>query len=825
MPATQSHEALRESELRLRLALDAAEIGVWEYDVPSGKLTWDARVHEVAEIPEGVELSFADHFLAVVHPEDKAQVAEAFGRLIAEGDGAQLSLICRVLGAQSGRLAWAALQGRALEPDGQGIRIIGTARDVTIERNAIEKLNALTQELEQRVEDAVAESRIWADMFQGTDDPIAAIDTHFRVIALNSAYARSFERYFGRPIKIGDELNDALSGQPEFKPVALSVWQRALDGEIVEVPRSGEADHDGAYFDVKFRPLHDRAGRRIGAFQYSRDVTLQVEAYRQMKAAQSLLDRAQKMEALGHLTGGVAHDFNNLLQVISGNLQLLRKDVLGSDKAERRVENALAGVARGSKLASQLLAFGRRQPLEPKVVNLGRLLNGMDDMLRRTLGEEVELETVFSGGLWNSLVDPSQIENAVLNLAINARDAMNGRGRLTLEAGNAVLDEAYARRHADVEPGQYVMVAVTDTGGGISPEILEKVCEPFFSTKAEGSGTGLGLSMVHGLVKQSGGHIKIYSEVGEGTTVKLYLPRAVQAEDVWGEPETQDVRGGDETILVVEDDEEVRETAVALLSDLGYRVLKAPDAASGLAVVESGIHIDLLFTDVVMPGPVRSPELARRAKDIKPGLGVLFTSGYTQNAIVHGGRLDSGVELLPKPYTREALARKIRHVLGNSAQRQIKPTVADQRPGISTTAKKSVEEGSGSAARNLLLLLVEDDEMIRVNAAEMLSSLGHTVVQVADAAGALRSLDERSFDAVIADRGLPDSSGDELAQRILAVAPDTPIIFASGEAVGLPDEAVQDAIYLIKPYGLEDLRRALAKAIEVPQRLDARSVN
>ncbi|RYD60651.1 MAG: hybrid sensor histidine kinase/response regulator, partial [Verrucomicrobiaceae bacterium] len=272
--------------------------------------------------------------------------------------------------------------------------------------------------------------------------------------------------------------------------------------------------------------------------------------------------RSQRMEALGQLTGGVAHDFNNLLQVVSGNLQLLSKDIAGNPRAETRVQNALAGVSRGAKLASQLLAFGRRQPLEPKVVNVGRFLQGMDDMLRRTLGEEIELETIVAGGLWNTLIDPNQIENAVLNLAINARDAMNGHGRLTIEATNASLDDAYARDN-DAQPGQYVLIAVTDTGSGIPPDVLDKVFEPFFSTKPEGKGTGLGLSMVYGLVKQSNGHIKIYSEVGHGTSVKVYLPRTHDREEVFTDLRSAPVQGGTETVLVVEDDDEVRETTVA----------------------------------------------------------------------------------------------------------------------------------------------------------------------------------------------------------------------------------------------------------------------
>lgn len=388
-----------------------------------------------------------------------------------------------------------------------------------------------------------------------------------------------------------------------------------------------------------------------------------VEEISERRAAEVALQRAQRMESIGKLTGGVAHDFNNLLQIISGNLQLLGTDVAGNERAERRIANAMAGVQRGAKLASQLLAFGRRQPLEPKVINVGRLVGGMEDLLRRSIGEAVEMETVVSGGLWNTFVDPNQVENAVLNLAINARDAMDGMGKLTIEVRNAILDHDYSATNHDVEPGQYVMLAVSDTGSGIPSAIIDNVFEPFFTTKPEGKGSGLGLSMVYGFIKQSGGHVKIYSESDQGTTVKLYLPRVHEAEDVAVGPEPVDASGGTETILVVEDDEEVRTTVTEMLRDLGYKVLTAKDATSAYPILESGVKIDLLFTDVVMPGPLRSPELARKARERIPGIAVLFTSGYTENAIVHGGRLDPGVNLLTKPYSRQALARRIRDAL------------------------------------------------------------------------------------------------------------------------------------------------------------------
>ncbi len=437
----------------------------------------------------------------------------------------------------------------------------------------------------------------------------------------------------------------------------------------VAAPRLGDhgefLGHIGSVLDITERREAERILHRTNEILEQRVAA----ALKERAEVEEQLRQAQKMEAIGRLTGGVAHDFNNVLQVISGNLQMLTRDVAANPRAERRLQTAVAGVARGSKLASQLLAFGRRQPLAPKVVNLGRLIIGIDDMLRRALTEGIEIEAVMGGGLWNAFVDPAQVENALLNLAINARDAMDGHGKLTIEASNAFLDDAYAAQHGDVSPGQYVMVAVTDTGHGIAPDLLDRVFEPFFTTKPEGEGTGLGLSMVYGFVKQSGGHIKIQSEVGHGTTVRIYLPRSHQREEVEADAATSLASGGSETVLVVEDDDSVRQTVVGMLSDLGYRVIEAPDAQTALAMVESGAAIDLLFSDVVMPGPLRSSEMARQARQRLPNMAVLFTSGYTASAIMHGGRLDDGVELLSKPYTFEALARKVRHVLRNQWQR------------------------------------------------------------------------------------------------------------------------------------------------------------
>jgi CheY-like chemotaxis protein len=396
-------------------------------------------------------------------------------------------------------------------------------------------------------------------------------------------------------------------------------------------------------------------------------------------------------------------------------------------------------------------------------------------------------------------VDRSQLTQVLLNLAINARDAMDGEGRLTIEVGNAFLDQDYADGHADVSAGQYVMLAVTDTGCGMAPELIEKIFEPFFTTKAEGRGTGLGLSMVYGFVKQSSGHIKVYSEVDHGTTFKLYLPRSNESEDLLVSDEGRPVRGGTETVLVVEDDDAVRELAVATLADLGYAVLKARDANAALTIVESGVPIDLLFTDVVMPGPLKSPELARKARDRLPNLAVLYTSGYTQNAIVHHGRLDEGVELLSKPYSREALARKLRHVLASQAQ--------------GATAK--LAHGVGSPPPRALsrtVLLCDDEDLVRDALGELLQARGFRALLASGGAEALQLAARNDFDVLIADVGLADMSGMELARRVRESRPDCPVLFASGRRESLPAE-LADAAFILKPFGIEELCDAIESAL------------
>jgi PAS domain S-box-containing protein len=384
--------------------------------------------------------------------------------------------------------------------------------------------------------------------------------------------------------------------------------------------------------------------------------------------AEAALRQAQKMEAVGQLTGGIAHDFNNLLTIILGNLDAAKRHL--GDNAEARITraigNALVGANRAATLTQRLLAFSRRQPLAPKPTNANRLVSGMSDLLHRTLGETIELETVLSPRLWQTEIDPHQLENAILNLAVNARDAMPEGGKLTIETANTHLDRNYIAENAEVTPGQYVAICISDTGSGMDAETAAKAFEPFFTTKEVGKGTGLGLSMVYGFVKQSGGHLKIYSEPGHGTTIKIYLPRLqghLSVEEANSVPIVP--RGtNEETILVCEDDDDVRAYTVEMLRELGYRVLEAHDGSSALRLLErqEGV-VDLLFTDVVLPGGMTGAVVAREARAIRPELKVLFTTGYARDAIMHHGRLEAGVELLTKPFTYSDLAARVRDVL------------------------------------------------------------------------------------------------------------------------------------------------------------------
>jgi len=522
---------------------------------------------------------------------------------------------------------------------------------------------------------------------------------------------------------------------------------------------------------------------------------LRAEAAERARVEEALR-QAQKMEGIGQLTGGIAHDFNNLLTIIVGNLETMNRQLKSArpehGNLERSVDSAMRGAQRAVSLTQRLLAFSRQQPLDPKPVDVSRLVSGMSDLVRRAIGEQIAVETVLAGGLWRANIDSNQLEIAILNLAVNARDAMPQGGKLTIETSNTLLDEGYAAAQAEVVPGQYVMLAVSDTGTGMSRETLAKAFEPFFTTKDVGHGTGLGLSQVYGFVKQSGGHVKIYSELGQGTTVKIYLPRLHADETTVDDaPAPRVARGREsETILVVEDDDDVRAYSSGVLRDLGYTVLEASNGKAALEQLERRPEIRLLFTDVGLPGGLNGRQLAEAARALHRNLKVLFTTGYARNAIVHDGRLDPGVQLITKPFTYAALAGKLRDILD------------------SQTAPSRI-------------LVVEDEVLIQMLAVENLEELGFKVDVAGTAAEAMSRLRLRKggVDAVIVDIGLPDLKGDTLVKEIRSLYPALPVVVASGGHATMLRSQFQghDAMaFVAKPYTLEDLRIALGSIGVLP---------
>jgi PAS domain S-box-containing protein len=514
---------------------------------------------------------------------------------------------------------------------------------------------------------AVEETRAERDrVWRLSRDLLAVADADGRLLAINPAWSAVLG--WSEPELLMLPSVAAIQ-HPDDRTATGPERIRLLEGRATPRFEGRLRRKDGSYRSIAWTAVSD------GELSYlsGRDVTAEREQANALRQTETALRQAQKMEAIGQLTGGVAHDFNNMLAIVIGSLNLVQRQLdrdRPNDSVVRRfLSAALEGADRAAVLTSRLLAFSRQQALNPEPLDANKMVSGMSELLRRTLGEPVQIETVLAGGLWLTRIDPPQLENAILNLALNARDAMaaKGGGRLTIETANASLDEAYAAQHDDVSAGQYVQIAVSDSGGGMPPEVAVRAFDPFFTTKPAGQGTGLGLSMVHGFVKQSGGHVKIYSEPGQGTTIKLYLPRwfgsmerragaaAVSNVLPMGTP--------NEIILVVEDEERVRRVSVEALRELGYTVLHAADGQEALGTLDANPAIALLFTDIVMPG-MNGAQLTAEALLRRPDLKVLYTTGYTRNAVVHNGVLDNGVQLLNKPFTLEQLATKVREVLG-----------------------------------------------------------------------------------------------------------------------------------------------------------------
>lgn len=524
-----------------------------------------------------------------------------------------------------------------------------------------------------------------------------------------------------------------------------------------------------------------------------RERTAEIEEMaRQRRDADAARNTSMRLEAIGKLTGGIAHDFNNVLQIIRSSLQLLEDRVADDPTADRHLALAQEGVGRGARLASQLLAFARRQQLDPIVLNLRDRLGQLTGLLGSALGPGIEIATIAAPDLWNIRIDPDGLENVLLNLAINARDAMGGRGHLTIEADNIQVDERYARSHDGIEQGRYVMLAVSDTGCGMNEEVRRRALEPFFTTKPAGEGSGLGLSMAHGFMRQSGGTLDLYSEVGVGSTIKLYFPYSADEvtrleQDTEAPPDE-----GSETVLVVEDESVVRATAVEFLRGFGYHVLAAADATQALTILRGDTPVDLLFSDVVMPGPVRSDELAAEARRLRPDIAVLFTSGYPEHAIRQSGQLGFPNKLLQKPYRREDLARMVRQVLRRRALTQRAATTSTPPP--------------------LRVLLVEDNEILRSTTAEYLRELAYEVTACANGSEALARVADGVFDVLMTDIDLPGMSGLELVHAVRAQQPTIGAVIVSGYVHLLGDNVPPDTHMLAKPFEMAALDRLLREA-------------
>jgi len=656
-----AEEALRESEARFRAMADSAPAPVWVTNAEGIEFANRAYL-EFAGRP--VEDIVGAGWTRFVHPDDLSAILAR--RIDAWQDKAPYQFEARFRRADGAwRLMHASCNPREAGPGGF-IGYVGLATDITEQRAAEERL----RESEARYRIALSAGSLGAWSWDAASD----------VVTLSDEAAALFGVPAGPLAKWAELAKLIVPDDAERTARAIATSLESRSDYSVEY-RVVRPEGEQIWVNTVARPICDAEGRITGMIGAVGDVTARRAAETKLRelnetleqrvaeeierrgAAEEALRQAQKMETLGQLTGGVAHDFNNLLQIVRGNLEILVRNLPEeAERLRRATDNALRGTDRAAILTQRLLAFSRRQPLAPKPLDLNKLVANMSDLLHRTLGETVAVETRLIGGLWRIEADPNQLENSILNLAVNARDAMDGGGKLLIETENAQRDD-----------GQFVVLKVTDDGSGMDAATVERAFEPFFTTKDVGKGTGLGLSMVYGFVKQSGGDVRILSEPGRGTSVQMYFPRlpasAAQAE---GEEDAAPVPSalGKERILVCEDDEDVRAYSIEVLRELGYDVVEAADGAAALALLEKGEAVDLLFTDVVLPGGLTGEMVAKRARALRPDLPVLFTTGYARKAISRNGRLDPDIELIAKPFTYGELAARVRDLLdGQGAAR------------------------------------------------------------------------------------------------------------------------------------------------------------
>jgi len=648
-----SEEALRASEERFRALVEAVPHQVWEAG-PDGSVEWsNGRFPEYLGVT--LEELASGAWRHIVHPDDYPAVVQAWGQALQDGTIFECEL--RLKRARDRTYRWFLSKAVPVHDQaGNVIRWIGTNTDIDDQKMAAEELVHLNARLERRVEESTRDrDRLW---YLSTDLMLVA-DFEGRIVTANPAWSRMLDW------KNGDLIRSSVLDfiHPEDRNEAHMAVRR-LSRDLTTFSVHNRLRHrDGSYRWIAWTAVADE--HFIHAI--GRDITAEEEAAQALRQAEEALRQSQKMEAVGQLTGGIAHDFNNLLTGVIGSLDLIQTRIAQGRTGEigRYIDAAMTSANRAASLTHRLLAFSRRQPLDPKPVDANSLVASMGELFRRTTRETIRVELRAGKDLWLTLCDPNQLESSLLNLVINARDAMPDGGAVVIETANVELDYAYAATQQDVEPGQYVLLSVSDTGTGMSEDVLARVFEPFFTTKPMGQGTGLGLSMVYGFVRQSGGHVRISSGSGRGTTVRIFLPRYL------GDAEPQNLSVGNvpaarpkahESVLVVEDECVVRDLIVEMLDEQGYRVLQAEDGPTGLAILQSGQPIDLLLTDVGLPG-LNGRQLADASRAERPDLKVLFMTGYVESNLLSAGFLGPGMEVIAKPFTLEALAARIEGII------------------------------------------------------------------------------------------------------------------------------------------------------------------
>ncbi|WBH15128.1 PAS domain S-box protein [Sphingomonas radiodurans] len=659
----EAEDALRQANALLAAVMEAVPGVVYAKDRDGRMLAANRGTSELVGKPlEDVigrtDLEFLDD------PTQALEVMANDQRVMAQN---RIEALEEVISLADGTGAtWLSTKAPFRDAKGEVVGLVGSSIDISERKRAEEALRRFNETLEEQIEERSAALRLYRNIVQSDTAAVCAFDTEYRLIAFNQAHSDEFFRIYGHRVEIGEVFPDLFL--PHQAQIMRDFMTRALAGEVFTVTQEfGDPDLAVPHWEVTYNPLRVEDGRVIGAFHHAIDITERLRAQADLAATQEALRQSQKMEAVGQLTGGLAHDFNNLLTGIMGNLELLQHRVARGrlDDLDRLVNAAQGASRRAASLTQRLLAFSRRQTLDPKPTDVNRLIAGMEDLLRRTVGATTDVEIVGAAGLWNAMIDPGQLENALLNLCINARDAMPYGGKITIETANKWLDDRTARER-DLPPGQYLSICVTDTGTGMTPETVRRAFEPFFTTKPIGQGTGLGLSMIYGFARQSGGQVRIYSEVGQGTTMCIYLPRHLG--DAAAEEDASAVlsanEGHGETILVVDDEATIRHLIDEVLDELGYTVIGAADGAAGLKVLQSGARIELLITDVGLPNGMNGRQVADAARAIRPDLKVLFITGYAENAAVGNGHLEPGMELLTKPFSLDDLTRKVRGMLG-----------------------------------------------------------------------------------------------------------------------------------------------------------------